>query len=267
MPKPRHRQSSRPVAKKPAPTATRTGRAAKAAKPGRTVVSAKAPAKRAAPSAARKVAKDARQKPAARKGSVAQAPARRGGHGPSPAVVAKTAVPLGPASHDLAVEAFERGFQALQQRQFGRAGQHLASVLNDFPDEKELQERARVYLNICTRQQAAHAQNPRSLEERINSATVALNRGEFTEGLSLLRKLEADHGDHDLVQYMLCVAYTVLGDAPHALEHLKRAVALNRENKFLASQDADLDPLRRDPGFAAALETAIRPSKAVAKRR
>ena len=61
----------------------------------------------------------------------------------------------GPSSHDQAVEKFERGFQALQQRQFGKAAELLRAVLNDYADEKELQERARVYLAICERQAGA----------------------------------------------------------------------------------------------------------------
>jgi hypothetical protein len=39
-----------------------------------------------------------------------------------------------------------------------------------------------------------------------------------------------------------------------ALEHLRRAVALNPENRSRARQDSDLDTLREDPGFRAALD-------------
>jgi tetratricopeptide (TPR) repeat protein len=176
--------------------------------------------------------------------------------------------PAGPSVHDLAVAAFEKGFQALQAREFGRAAKLLAAVVDDYPDEKELQERARVYLSICERRVAAgERRKPQSLEESINEATVALNRGETSQGLALLRKLETERGDHDHVQYMLSVAYTLLGDFPQALEHLKQAVALNHENRYLATQDADLDPLRHDPGFPAALETpSVRP-KPLSKKR
>jgi predicted Zn-dependent protease len=175
---------------------------------------------------------------------------------------------MGPSSHDLAVEAFERAFQTLQQRQFGRAAELLAQVVNGFPDEKELQERARVYLSICERQKIGRGPTPRSLEERINAATVAINRGAFTEGLTLLRKLETDHRDNDHIQYLMCVAYTVIGDVPHALEHLKLAVALNPENRYLATQDADLDSLRQDAGFPSAIEPApvAKPAKAGKRR-
>jgi hypothetical protein len=89
---------------------------------------------------------------------------------------------LGPAvapdsasSHDQAVEKYERGFQALQQRQFGRAAELLSAVLNNYADEKELQERARVYLAICERQ-AGREVKPRSFEDRLHAATVIMRR-------------------------------------------------------------------------------------------
>jgi tetratricopeptide (TPR) repeat protein len=187
---------------------------------------------------------------------------------PRPAPVPAAApIAAGPSSHDLAVAAFERGFRALQQRQFARAAELLTSVVNGYPDEKELQERARVYLSICQRQAGGRDSKPRSLEERMNAATVAINRGAFEDGLALLRKLAGDSPDNDLVHYMLGVVYAATGDIVKALAHLRNAVDLNPENRFLATQDADRDPLRLDPGFASLVEAPLSRRRAVARRR
>jgi uncharacterized protein HemY len=164
------------------------------------------------------------------------------------------------------VAAFERGFRALQQRQFDRAAHALTAVLTGFPDEKEMQERARVYLSICERQASGAGAKPRSVEERINAATVAINRGAFGDALRLLRDLESDKSDSDHVQYLLCVAFTSMGDVDKALAHLRRAVELNPENRFLSTADADLEPLRQHAGFVAALE-APPPSRRTGARK
>jgi tetratricopeptide (TPR) repeat protein len=267
MPKQRHTKSARPATKRPAPkTKAKARPAAKAVKPAKGASQARSAAPKTKPRPAARPpvqAKATARRPVAPAKRVAKRPAAGG-------PVAKVpVVPSGPSSHELAVEAFEHGFQALQQRQFGRAAELLAQVVDEYPDEKEMQERARVYLNICERQKNSHGPSPRSLEERINAATVAINRGAFSEALALLRKAESDHRDNDHVQYMLCVAHTMLGDVPNALEHLKLAVSLNHENRYLASQDADLDPLRADAGFGAALEVApaAKPAKALARKR
>jgi tetratricopeptide (TPR) repeat protein len=165
------------------------------------------------------------------------------------------------------VVAFEHGFQALQARQYGRAADLLSSVVNGYPDEKELQERARVYLRICERQKPTRDGAPRSFDDRVNAATIAVNRGALDEGLSMLRKLEAEDRASDHVQYMLSVAHTLAGDTENALVHLRQAVDLNPENRFLATQDGDLEDLRRAAGFAALLEAPLVARRRVPARR
>jgi tetratricopeptide (TPR) repeat protein len=148
---------------------------------------------------------------------------------------------------------YERGVRALQLRQFDRAAVALKAVLSAFPDEKELQERARVYLSICERQGGGAGLRPRSFEERVNAATVLINRGAFDDGMRLLRDLESENPGSDHVQYLFTVAFTSMGDVDKALSHLRRAVELNPENRFLSASDADLEPLRRHSSFLASL--------------
>jgi tetratricopeptide (TPR) repeat protein len=234
MPKQRHKKPARPAPKRSAAkTRAKVRKPVRAHKPAkastRSRPAGKTPARVAKTSAARRSAPAAPKKP--------------------------STGPAGPSNRDRAVDVYEHGFQALQQREFGRAATLFARVVSDYPDEKELHERAKVYLTICERQKGSPAPTPRSLEERINAATVAINRGAYAEGLALLRKVETDHRDNDHLHYLLCVAHAVLGEATLALDHLKRAVALNPENRYLASQDADLESLRADAGFTAALDT------------
>jgi tetratricopeptide (TPR) repeat protein len=167
--------------------------------------------------------------------------------------VLKTAAPVAAPSHEQAVETYERGLRALQQRQFDRAVLALKTVLTGFPDEKEIQERARVYLSICERQAGGASLRPRSFEERMNAATVLINRGAFDDGMRMLRDLESENPQSDHVQYLFTVAFTSMGDVDKALSHLRRAVELNPENRFLSATDADLEPLRHHSSFQATL--------------
>ena len=153
----------------------------------------------------------------------------------TPKGAAPKKTPDGASSHDQAVEKFERGFQALQQRQFGKAAELLRTVLNDYADEKELQERARVYLAICERA-ASHDAKPRSFEDRLHAATVIVNRGAFDEALVQLRKLENDGPANDYVQYLLSVVHVAVGNAEQALAHLRKAIELAPENLFRAAR-------------------------------
>src|SRR6476619_5810431 len=50
-----------------------------------------------------------------------------------------------------AVAIYEKGIEALQRHDFNHALELLQSVLRQYPEEKELHERVRLYLNICER--------------------------------------------------------------------------------------------------------------------
>jgi hypothetical protein len=176
-------------------------------------------------------------------------------------------IPAGPTIHDLAMEVFEKGVRALQNREFREAAAILGSVIETYPDEKELHDRARVYMAICERQCAPKRdQAPRTLEERMNAATVALNRGAFTEALEFLRSVKTEDAENDAVYYMLAVAHAGLGDAESAVTHLHEAIELNPDNRFLAAQDSDLDALREQPAFAALLDSPPAPRRRPAVR-
>jgi tetratricopeptide (TPR) repeat protein len=154
---------------------------------------------------------------------------------------------------------YEQGVRALQAREYTRAAAILQSVIDLYPDEKELHERARLYLNVVQRQTVPLDSTPKSREERVYAVTLAINRGAYAEALATLRVLEAEAPDNDHVQYMLAVVHAQRGELTQAASYLQRAVELSSENRVLASQDADLDPLRRDPLFRTVLERATSP--------
>lgn len=162
------------------------------------------------------------------------------------------------SSHDEAVRAYEQGVEALQQRSFSRASALFESVIERYPDEKELHERVRVYLTVCRRQAAPPDRTPQTPGERVYAATLAINAGAYDEGLAQLRLALEAEPENDHVQYMLGVVHALRQDFASSLAHLQRAVELNPENRFLAIQDADLAGLRdADPSFRTIIDAAF----------
>ena len=157
-----------------------------------------------------------------------------------------------------AVALYERGLEALQRHDYRSAVEQLSAVLRLFPEEKELHERVRLYLNICERQAAPQEAAPVTVQERLYAATLAINGGRYDEALMHLRLVRDEDPDNDHALYMLAVAHAQRQEPAEAIAHLERAVTLNPENRSIARTDPDLDPLRQDEAFRAALEARLR---------
>jgi tetratricopeptide (TPR) repeat protein len=158
-----------------------------------------------------------------------------------------------------AVALYERALEALQRHDYRQATDLLESVLRQYPDEKELQERVRLYLNICKRQASPREQAPQTIDERLYAATLSINGGRYDEAIAHLRLVRDEDPDNDHALYMLAVAHAQRGEPAEAVAHLERAIALNHENRALARHDPDLEPLRGDDAFRAALEAPPMP--------
>jgi tetratricopeptide (TPR) repeat protein len=186
---------------------------------------------------------------------------------PRPAALAAEPLVRPPqrAGYAQAVALYEQGVAALQGHEYSRASTLLRSVLSGYPDEKELHERARLYLNICERQVESRASAPKSPEERIFAATVAFNTGDYDEALIHLRAAAQDAPDHDHALYMMAATLALRDQPDEAVAVLLRAIELNSENRAMARHDPDLASIRGHEHVRAALEAVAPPRTAAPK--
>lgn len=169
-------------------------------------------------------------------------------------------VPAPRAGHLEAVALYEEGVAALQTHEFSRASALLRSVLSRYPEERELHERVRLYINVCERHMAPHAASPSTPEERVFAATLAINAGNYDEALEHLRTASSESPEHDHALYMLASVLALRDDIDAAVPLLLRAIELNPDNRTLARHDPDLEALRAFDSVRSALE-AITPAK------
>lgn len=150
--------------------------------------------------------------------------------------------------HLKAVELYEQALETLQRRELKVAARRFQKVIDDFPDERELHERSRRYLQVCERS-TAPAPAPKTVEERVYAATLALNAGSEQEALEHLEAAVSEDPDSEQVQYMLAVARAAAGDEKVAVTHLLRAIELNPDNRFLARREPIFEALQEDEAF------------------
>jgi tetratricopeptide (TPR) repeat protein len=167
--------------------------------------------------------------------------------------------PIPRAGHGEAVALYEQGVAALQAHEFARASALLRSVLSRYPEERELHERVRLYLNVCERHMAPRAAFPTTPEERVFAATLAVNAGNYDEALDHLRTASSEAPEHDHALYMLASVLALRDALDEAVPLLLRAIELNPDNRTLARHDPDLEALREFESVRVALEASSPP--------
>src|SRR5450759_3496868 len=142
---------------------------------------------------------------------------------------------------------FDRGVAALQKKKFEEAERNFQDLIQKYADEKELVDRARVYLAVCERQKKARPALTEP-EDFYYAAVLEKNRGNVPEAIEHLKHAARKNGG-GRVDFLLACCYAQSGEPGTALEHLKTAIDEDQRHRILARHDSDFDPVRDSPEF------------------
>jgi tetratricopeptide (TPR) repeat protein len=143
---------------------------------------------------------------------------------------------------------YDRGVAALQRRKLEEAERHFRELIQKYPEEKELVDRARVYLAVCQRKRNAAGDSLSEPEDFYYAAVLEKNRGNVDEAIEHLRRAARKNGGGK-VDFLLACCYAQRGESVSALEYLRRAIGEDQRNRILARHDRDFDPVRDTPEF------------------
>jgi tetratricopeptide (TPR) repeat protein len=230
---------------------------------------ARSKAKPVVKKSAPKPAKVAPKKPAPRKPAVKPAagkkPAARPAAKAAPPVAARPepkgrpkapAPPPRRSTYADAVLLYERGLHALQAKRYKDAADTLKRVIAEFPEEIELHERAQLYIRVCERQLTPPDATPKTPEEQVYAATLALNAGNTDRAVALATAALQRDAENDAAEYLLGVALAIRGDEKGALPHLARALDLNPDIRDAVFKEPELQALRDTDELQALLAAA-----------
>ena len=163
-----------------------------------------------------------------------------------------TKKPASPADKrsQAAIDLFEKAMRALGKRDYDKAKDQFDALISQFPDERDVLERARAYSLLCEKAlDKRPAFKPKTFDEVLHQGVFLHNRGEFDEALKLLRQAADMQPKSDHAQYCLAATAARAGDSEGALKALKQAVEIGPNNRTQARGDSDFDALRDDEGF------------------
>ena len=144
---------------------------------------------------------------------------------------------------------YEKGAAALQKKKYEEAEKHFRALIEGFGDERELADRARLYLAVCQRNRTKPPARPAADgDDLYYAALVEKNRKNFQGAIEQLKKTARKNGD-GRVPYLLACCYAQVNEAESALEALEQAIAADEGSRALARRDPDFEPLRESAVF------------------
>ena len=145
-----------------------------------------------------------------------------------------------------AVQNYEAGLRAMQERKFDKARGHLQKVLGG---PKELADRASVHINTCNQRLERSITQFKTSEEHYDYAVSLMNVGDYVSAREHLEKLSKQTPKPDYVVYGLAALDCLTGHVEDSLRHLDEALRLNPTLRFQARNDSDFQNLAEDPRF------------------
>jgi len=143
---------------------------------------------------------------------------------------------------------YDRGVSALQKKKLDEAERNFTDLIQKYPEERELVDRARVYLTVCQRQRRDPRPALSEPEDFYYAAVLEKNRGNVAEAIAHLNQAARKNGG-GRVDFLLACCYAQQGDLETALAHLQKAIEEDQRHRVLARHDRDFDPVRETPEF------------------
>lgn len=143
---------------------------------------------------------------------------------------------------------YDRGVASLQKKKLDEAERHFVDLIQKYPEEKELVDRARVYLTVCQRQRRDPRPALSEPEDFYYAAVLEKNRGNVSEAIAHLNQAARKNGGGK-VDFLLACCYAQQGDLETALAHLQKAIQEDQRHRVLARHDRDFDSVRETPEF------------------
>ncbi len=146
-----------------------------------------------------------------------------------------------------AVQNYQTGLKALQERKFERAKGLFEKVVEG--PSRELADRAAVHLNTCNQHMARSSTQFKTVEEHYDYAVSLMNVGDYVGAREHMEKLVKQSPKTDYVWYGFAVLECLTGHCESALKNLEEAIRLNASNRFQARNDTDFQNMADDPRF------------------
>jgi len=170
--------------------------------------------------------------------------------GASPALDASPRLLRQTKTTSAALALLERGIELIFQKEFKKSRHELKTLLETYPGELDILARARSYLQICEREEAAQKKQSISMDQLYTLGVLEHNKANYDMAISYFLQSLQNHPDADYIYYSVAASQAMKGNLAESLENLRKAVELNEDSRVFAKNDADFVALQSKKEFA-----------------
>ena len=158
-----------------------------------------------------------------------------------------------------ALKEMERGRQALHKQSWADALTHFQAIIDGYPHEKEVQDRAKMYARVAKTHVASDGGAQRAKpEDLFYLGVMKANEADYDQAVELLDRALQHNPKDERSHYVMAATRALKGDRDVALRHLQEAITLNVQNRFYAMNDPDFESIRDEETF----ENLVYPNEA-----
>ncbi len=148
-----------------------------------------------------------------------------------------------------ALTAFEQVMKVFHKGDYNKTSELLGAFLEKFDSEKELVDRAKMYLKICDEHMQKDKVVLKTFDDYYQNGIFKANHGEYELALEMLTKAQSMEPKEGKIFYLMSSVYCLMDQPEKCLEHLERAIALDSYFAVLAQNETDFSSLKEDEKF------------------
>jgi tetratricopeptide (TPR) repeat protein len=150
-----------------------------------------------------------------------------------------------------ALAAYGEAIKEFRKGKYEKAVEMLKDFIVKHAAEKELVDRAKIYIKICE-DKAGELKDTvplKTMDDYFQYGIYQTNAGRFEEAQKLLEKALKMNPEEGKVHYALADLHCLMGQPDVCLDYLKRAVQIDKFFRVLAQNETDFEPLWEDKKF------------------
>jgi tetratricopeptide (TPR) repeat protein len=151
--------------------------------------------------------------------------------------------------YEKALSAYSQAMKSFHKGDYKKADELLKAFLDKHGSERELIDRAQIYLNVCEARQSKEKIQLRTFDDFYQYGVFRTNHGDYEEALKLLGKAREMKPKEGKILYLMADVYCLRGENEQCLEHLKKAIQLDKYFSILARNEKDFESLWEDKKF------------------